>query len=370
MMETTRRGEVTSPLRSIEGIALARRTWAQRIPWLWHDYVVAQTRVPPWALSLLLFVFLYGASFTLAAIDGVLPQFLRDYRWLVPTALPAVSSFTVGYTLRALDRFWRGARPWLADSEEELAAFWAATRDQLMRFFWPPAVIMFIFMTQFGIFLDAPGNWARDYAHFAALRGGPLLSAPFMAYFVGGIFSVTGIGLGVFVRRIQTHLDLKRGFILQGGKQVLRPFNDLLWVIWGISLVVATLVVFLSLTSTGGPFELMSLLGFAILTAIMLPMIVVPQLFMNRWLAQEKAQELRALRGELEEAVLIPETASPVEAMRHLVSHQHLLHQIQRVEAFTPTLVDARFVLQISTSFSAILLANVALRTILARVLP
>ncbi len=73
-------------------------------------------------------------------------------------------------------------------------------------------------MAQWAFFPDAPGNWARDYPHVAALQAYPILVAPFMAYFVGGIFSMAGLGPGVFIHRMQAHLDLKRGFILQGGK--------------------------------------------------------------------------------------------------------------------------------------------------------
>ncbi len=347
---------------------LSSRSLAQRIPWLWYDSVVSRVPLPLWVLSLLLFAFLYAAGAAFATVDGVLPQFLRDYRWLVPLGIPALTSFGAGYTPRALDRFWTGLRPWLANPTEELAVFQAGIRNQLTRFFWPTAVIMFVFSAQFGIFLDSPGNWARDYPRYAALRGATLLSAPFVAYFVAGIFSMIGFGLGSLVRRLQA-LDLKRGFILQGGKALLRPFNDLLWVTWGSTLLIVLLVALTSGVS-GGPLELMGLLSFAVTMAVSLPLIVMPQLHMNRWLAHEKAQELLALRQELDEAASIPPTANAAEAVRYLVRHQHLLHQVQRVEAFSPTLVDARFVLQIGTSFTAILLANVALRTLLARVLP
>ena len=32
------------------------------VPWLWHDYVVARTRLPVWALGLLVFIVVYGVG--------------------------------------------------------------------------------------------------------------------------------------------------------------------------------------------------------------------------------------------------------------------------------------------------------------------
>ena len=48
--------------RAAANLGPARRSLAQRIPWLWHDLVVSRSRLPLWALSPLLFVFLYGAG--------------------------------------------------------------------------------------------------------------------------------------------------------------------------------------------------------------------------------------------------------------------------------------------------------------------
>lgn len=361
-------GPVTAPTGAYSG-PNARRSWARRVPWLWHDYVVSRTSLPLWSLALLIFLFLYIASITLAAMDGVLPQFLRDMRYLATSAIPAVTSIALGYAPRALDRFWQGLKPWLANPDDELLAFHAATRDQFARFFWPPVLLLFIFMAQWAFFPDAPGNWARDYPHVAALQAYPILVAPFMAYFVGGIFSMAGVGPSVFIHRMQAHLDLKRGFILQGGKAVLRPLNDLLRTTWTVFAIAVLLVVFTSTPLSGTAMSGLNFLSLAMALLLGVPVIIVPQVFMNRWLTQEKAQELHALHTELEEAAAPLETRDTFEVLRRMQRHQHLLHQVHRVEAFTPTIVDARFALQIATSFTAIVLANVLLRTALARFL-
>ena len=200
-----------------------------------------------------------------------------------------------------------------------------------------------------------------------------LVTAFVNGYFFGAAFSMIGIGLGLLTRRISNTLDLKRGFILHGGKAALQPFSQLLWMTWTAFALPVIAIFGLALATTvmpaGGSLRFYNIITLLVLGALIAPSIVAPQLFMNRLLARQKARELQALRQELEEAASTPESADTPDILRRIQRQQYLLYQIQKTEAFAPTLVDARFVLQIGTSVTGILLANVVLRTVIARFL-
>lgn len=119
-------------------------------------------------------------------------------------------------------------------------------------------------------------------------------------------------------------------------------------------------------TSTDEPLDAVQ---FIIMGGIALPTLVLPQLLMNRLLAGEKARELQSLRSELQEAATPPHERDAFEVLQRMQRHQHLLHEIQEAKAFVPSLVDTRFALQIGTSMTGIVLANVVLRTVISRFL-
>ena len=355
--------------RAPANVVPIRRSLAARIPWLWYDYVVSRVPLPLWALSLLLFAVLYGFALLLALIAGEVPQFVRDIRYLFMLLMPAFGSFALGYIPRTMALLWAGIRPWLANTEEQIAALQTTTPDLLSRFFWPCVVIIGTVVVPYTI----PGGdpWARDYAHPGIIEKVSLLAAPFLIYFIGALFAIASIGLGLLAHRLSRAADFMRGFILHGGKAALQPFNALLWVVWGtFTLPFILMVVVLIAVDPTSTDELADAVQYLVMVAMVVPTLVVPQLFINRLLAREKAEELRALRAELEEAAAPPQTRDTFEVLQRMQRHQHLLHEIQEMKAFVPTLVDTRFVIQIGTSFTAILLANVALRTILARMLP
>lgn len=346
-------------------------TILQRIPWLWYEYVVARARLPLRAICLILFAITYGIGALIAFRAGILPRYLGDYPSLVNFALPALAAYTLGYAPRALDYFWRNIRPWLANSEEEITTLQAAAPNLLMRFFWVGMVIAGGGTALYAFFPQEPSIGTATLPEI--FRDITLLAAPFMGYFFGGAISVATFGLGLFARSIGQDLDLKEGFVVQGGKSALQPFNWLLWVVWAtftLPLIVSTLLSFAIQPAATDPlFITINLITIAVVVVFTIPTIVVPQLFMNRFLAREKTEELKALQRELGEVADFPAPQDPSVALPRLIRHQHLVYQIQQVQSFTPTLVDARFVVQIGTSVVVILIANIVMRTVFAGLL-
>jgi hypothetical protein len=335
-----------------------------RIPWLWHDYVVEKTGVPLWLLCLLLFLLLHGWAITLAGSAGHLSQFLGDLRWTILTVAPALGAFILAYTPAALTRFWQNLRPWLADTEAEIAALEEATPKLVMRFFWPYFVTVTFFMGVFS-FLGTDAGWFQDYPDLGALRYVPLSTAPFVGYFVGGALAIASGGLGMFAQSLHRR-DLRGGFILEGGKAALRPFNQLLWAIWGIFTVPTIFIMLLSVLDQSGAGVIGTASGVT-LFVMLGATIIMPHLFMNQWLAQEKAQEVRSLRRALREAADIPSGSPTEDILRQMHRYQDITQRLQEARSFSPTLIDSRLVIQVSTSVVGIVAANVLLRTFILR---
>ncbi|MBI4282710.1 MAG: hypothetical protein HY672_04420 [Chloroflexi bacterium] len=97
-----------------------------------------------------------------------------------------------------------------------------------------------------------------------------------------------------------------------------------------------------------------------------IPTLVLPQLFMNRWLARQKAEELQFLESELTEVASLPKTGDSLEALPRLLRHQHLVYQAQQVRSFTATLPDANFVINVATSVAVIVIADIGIRILFA----
>lgn len=361
-------GDARPPTQVV--VPLRHRSLAQRIPWLWYDHVASQPVAPSWLLALIPFAFNYGLGVLLAIWDGELSGFLLDYRWPVLFALLVIACWTLGYVPRASGQLLVSLRPWLRNSDEEIEAFRGATPELLMRCFWISAAIWGGFTV---LWFVVPGadSWSPDYAHPEIIHRMPLLLAPSMAFFVGASFSMVSMGLGLFTQRISRDLSLKRGFVLQGGRASLQPFNRLLrniWITFTLPAIVWVVVVFaINAPRLSGPWLAAVNTGVLVLGgALAIPTLVLPQLFMNRWLAKEKADELQALQSELAEVASLPQTGDPLDALPRLLRHQHLIYQIQRVQGFTATLVDAKFVMNIASSIVVIVLANIAIRTLFA----
>jgi len=348
--------------------AVARRYRVhQRIPWLWHDYVVTRTGVPLWLLCLLLFLLLHGWVVALAASAGHLSWWfllLGDLRWTILTVAPAMGAFVLAYAPGALTRFWQNLRPWLANTEAEAAALEEATPKLVMRFFWPYFLTVTFFMGIFS-FLGEDVGWFRDYPDLGALRYVPLSTAPFVGYFVGGALALASSGLGMFAQSLR-RLDLREGFMVEGGKAVLQPLNQLLWTIWGI-FTVPTIFIMLTSAFDGSDAEVFGTAIGVTLFVTLGATIIVPHFFINQWLAQEKTQEVRSLRRALREAADVPSGSHAEDILRQMHRYQDLSQRLQEARSFTPTLIDARLVIQVATSVVGIIAANVLLRALILR---
>ena len=102
-----------------------------------------------------------------------------------------------------------------------------------------------------------------------------------------------------------------------------------------------------------------------IVIALLLALQLSSQRPINQLLAAEKAATLGTFRERLDrDRVEVDD--EPLGALRRLNRVQILLHDLHTVESFAPTLVDSRFVVQISLSVAASLIANILLQTVLA----
>src|SRR6266571_1706260 len=269
--------------------------FSQRIPWFWHDSVVSSSPLPLKTFAALVFLAVYGVAAFFALLSGDLYRFLTDPRFLVPAVSASLSSYVVGYVPRAMGVLWTSLTPWLGNPEE-LAAFQTAIPALLMRAFWIFAVVILGLFSQW-LFVEDP--WVRDFMRPDIFHLAYVIQAAAVAYFMGGAAAIATVGLGLFTHRAARVLDLKRGFVLHGGKRALQPFNQLLWVLW-VLFALPTIVGGLVNVATSGPaFSSVAWASFAVLLALL--SIVVPQLLMNQLLAKEKAQEVQALRAELAE---------------------------------------------------------------------
>jgi hypothetical protein len=176
------------------------------------------------------------------------------------------------------------------------------------------------------------------------------------------------IGLGTLVQRMSQSLRFRRGFTFEGGKRALQPFNQLLWLIWGVMTPTLFMVVVANVALSTA--ALSNVLVTAVMALLTLGSVVVPQLFMNRLLRGAKERELRGLRNELGQVAALPTQASADESIRRLLRHQQLRFEFRQTEAFAPTLIDVGFALQILLSVSATILANALLQAPLDRLLP
>ena len=331
----------------------------ERAAWAWTDFV-ERTRLPPLVMAAGLLLFLYGTNLLIATTFGEARAFVEDYRR--PASYLIVGGYAVYlvYLPRAIRNLWVSIRPWLANPDTEIDALEASTRPLVARYFLPSAAIWALFV----VYWVATNSWSEGYDGSLVPRLITGWHGLFLTYFVG-----TGIAFGLggvwsVMRLASSRLDFRPGLILEGGKAALRPFNHIFLGTWLFFLYVASLATVGTTPITAQGFRREDAALWVVIGA-MVAVLASAQRMMSRMLEREKAEELRRLRAELSEARRLPDAPEPIDVLLSMHKTQMLQHDLQRVEAFSPTLVDTRFMVQISLSVTAILIANVVLRTVL-----
>ena len=97
---------------------------------------------------------------------------------------------------------------------------------------------------------------------------------------------------------------------------------------------------------------------------MLLPTVFLPEIYVNRLLSSQKAQEHHDIRGRLESLAELPADRKPDDVMERLLLHHHLTGQLQQLQTISPSLMDIRFFVQIRASVTAIFLANLLLRAL------
>jgi hypothetical protein len=348
---------------------------APGIPWLWVDLVVSRLPVPPCLLSVGLFFALFAIGSLIAAVAGEPLRFLLDIRRLAIFALPAFASFTIADARQALTKLQISMKPWVATPEDESVAFWDSAPRLLMSGFWLFAVLWAAIPVLYGIIQHAIEPTSGGHVHHGTMRQVAFVMAPLIGYFMGGATSIAIVGLARIVHRLDTALDLKEGFVLRGAKAILQPFNRLFWVTWSTValplLLVGMVAVTLGYTSGRaiplGPTDVVAL---TLVGMVLVLTIIVPQLFMNRFLRKEKGEALEDITEQIAQAVTIPEGASGEEVLRRMHRLQSLVYLEGKIERFKPTLVDARFLVEFAAVLTTIVSAFIAIRTFLHALVP
>jgi hypothetical protein len=339
-----------------------------RTPWLWIDLIVSRVSVPPWLLSIALFLALLAIDSLITIASGERLRGILDIRHIIVLILPAFGSFTITYVRQALAGLEAAVKPWLTNSEAESRAFWDSAPDLLMCGFWPFAVAWVVIPILYGILHSAfqpqlvgqLGNRSVQYVTF--------LVTPLTWYFMGGATSIALVGLGRLFHELGKTLDLKEDFVLRGAKVVLQPFNSLIWVTC-ISVALPLLLTGMlpvTLRYVSGhaiTLGLMDLVPLILLAIVVVLTIAVPQIFMNRFLSKEKDKALADISEQMSQAIAVPEGASLEDVLRRMHHLQALVYMERKAEKFNPTLVDAKFLVQVAASIGTVTYALYYLRT-------
>ena len=338
----------------------------QSVPWLWHDMVATRLKLPIWAQSALLFTVLYATSAAAAWYSGVLWEFVCDRNWPITLGLVAFSAYVLGKTPLGVEKLWSHITPWLANSGEEIAAFQRRTRQSLMVMFWPMAFVFVAVVLPFS-YLTPGTQLGSAYQTFYGRLNTWLL--PVLMYFFGGASALCTFGICTFTWRMNRDLVLKTKFIFKDGKKSFESFNSLLWQIWGtFSIPFLVGVVLLESAAPGAKGDWLSvfnLITFCLILILTLPTILLPQHSMNKWLARLQHDELQDLNRQLERAAEPVTNGDTHEVLLRMHEYNHIDHQIRRVIAFSPTLVDVKFVMEIGSRIFFIVAALV-LRNLLS----
>ncbi len=322
--------------------------------------------MPLWAGSLLLFGVFYLVGAFIAFETGEWPRSLVHPRNIAVYVLPAFAAFTMGYAPRKMADLWTRMKPWLVNPPEDIERLERETPDILMRPFWVVAGLWFL--SAIGVAFT--GSRMTDLESFRYVS---LATALFSAYFMGGAAAIA-IGLSLFMYRFQKWADFRPGFILQGGKDVLRPFNHLVWMTWALLtlpillLVVATFTLQASMRAALPPatFHVIDLLPVVLGIVAFMAIVVVPEFLMFRLLAREKAQEMQAITEEMRDLGTLPSDVLDTDILRSMHRRQTLAYLERKAHDFVPTLVDARLMLQVLGAVATIASATYALQRLLS----
>ena len=330
----------------------------QRVPWLWHDKIATRVKLPIWLQATLLFCVLYAACAGAAFYAGVILEFLWDRNWPITLGLIAFSAYVMGKTPLGVEKLWSGITPWLANTNQEIAAFHQQTRKSLMRIFWPIALVFIVITLPFS-FLTPGAQEGSAYELFDSRLNTVLI--PFVMYFLGGSSALCTFGICAFTWRMNRDLVLKTGFIFKDGKKSLASFNRILWQIWGtfsIPLIPGTrLRAQRSQGKIGDWLSIINVIMFSVIFSLTLPTILLPQHSMNKWLRKLQQKELDELNKQLERAAEPVTDGNTHELLLRMHRYHHIDHQIQRAIAFSPTLVDLNFVIEIGSRVFFIVIA-------------
>ncbi len=96
---------------------------------------------------------------------------------------------------------------------------------------------------------------------------------------------------------------------------------------------------------------------FSVIFSLTLPTILLPQHSMNKWLRKLQQKELDELNKQLERAAEPVTDGNTHELLLRMHRYHHIDHQIQRAIAFSPTLVDLNFVIEIGSRVFFIVIA-------------
>ena len=334
----------------------------QRLVWCWTD-VIGCRGVAPEVLALVVFALLYGSA-ALISLFGELDIFLRDFRWPFAYGGVAWCAFYLVYLPGQIDRVWVALRPWILNPEEEVSDLRESSRKILTGGV-PFCVALWV---AFSITWGLTNSWSIPYKEHWQPQLLNALFAPFLWYFAGIAMAVATVGLRSLVTTIATRLEFSPNLVYPAGRRGLHLLHRLLTVNW-LFFAVVTLCATMATTPLSGEagairddgYTIPDLLVWVLLVAIAL-ILVSTQRALDTLLGRLKAGALTRLNQRLDEIAELPEDVSALD----VVKKTHLLHvvtyEIQKVEAFTPTLVDGRFVLQVALSASAILIANIVLR--------
>jgi len=333
------------------------------LPWLWSRWAGRSIgRLA--AVSVALFALGYLINLALAIAAGGAEVYLRDLVWAVGLLLVTGGAFILGYAPRVVERFLASLRPWVANPPEELTLLEAGTLRLMLRPFWLFAALF--------LFTSLPNAFVGDTRYTAAGQHGlfqqmNLFGAPIVAFFAGGGAAMAVFGVGALAYRLR-RFDLKPGFILYGGKSALHLFNQLLWAAWMAFVfpLMLSIALYAWATLPSGELDanqvlITNLYSLAFVPAFVVPSLLVPHLLMNHWLAAQKTEELARLREELRATAFAGADAGAVDIQRRELRYRHLQHEFAQVQAFRPTLVDTRFLLQIGTSIAVAVGANFVL---------
>lgn len=331
----------------------------KRLPWLWYDLIVTRTAAPFWVPSVVLLALLVLGGLLVSAAGGQLREAVGEPRFWLGRAYPALCSLAIGYAPEAISRLIANLGPWLERPDDELAELQQEMSYDLTRFFWIGGMISAAVVFWFAFIDPADLNISMNRETFRNLQ---LFDLPFYTYFCGSATPVLTWSGGLLIRRLRS-LHIKPGFILNGGKQTLSPFNQLLVVVWVACVLPMSLIVIVALAKGIG--DVGAIVYSVVFLAASVVIVFLPQLLMSEWLHQLRDRDLAWLRRQVEETAAASDNKDAVEMQRALLRYNLLIFHIDQVRASSVTLIDLKFVIQVATSMTAILVANVLLRALL-----